>query len=171
MAATVQVSETYAAGTTQDNIANINFGSTSSYEIVPASYPITIPGSGTNYSYEKWIRLKCSGTYNVVDNLQFWKSAGTYSTGCSVYGNQSTSTPQPTSYTAAVNTLSTVATIAVPTSDPNDNNLSIDNSLTGSFTSNETAYSDYLVLQLRVDDTASPGNMNQLTFTFQYDEA
>lgn len=169
MAATVAVTETYASGTTQDTLSNLNFGSTSSYDIVVATYPITIV-TGTAYSYEKWIRLKCSGTYNKVDNLQFWKSSGTYSTGCSVYGNQSTSSAQPTSYTNAVATASSVATIAVPTADPADNNISIDGSFTGSFDSNETAYSDYLVLQLRVADTASAGNMNQLTWTFQYDE-
>lgn len=170
MAATVALSETYGASTTQDTITNLNFGSTSSYDIVPASYPITIISGSTAYSYEKWIRLKCSGTYTKVDNLQFWKSSGTYSTGCTYYGNQSTSVALPTSYTTAVNTVSSVAITALPTADPADNNISIDGSFTGSFDSNETAYSDYLVLQMRVADTASPGNVTQITYTFQYDE-
>ena len=167
MAAIVQICEAHGAGeTVTDNVSNINFGSGDVANLVPASYPITIPPTGTNYSYEKYIKIKCSGTYNKVDNLQYWHSAGTPSTGVSFYASNTANT----TYATPVNTLSTKATNAVPTSDPGTANIGIDGSFTGAFESSETAYSNYLVLQMRVASTASPGNMAQITWTFQYDE-
>ena len=42
-------------------------------------YPIQVPSSGTSYSYERWMRLRFSGTFNKIENIKVWHSAGTLS--------------------------------------------------------------------------------------------
>jgi hypothetical protein len=168
MAATVVISESNGASpTVTDGISNINFGSTDATGLTPASYPITIQSAGTAYSYEKWLRVKISGTYNKVDNLQWWM-ATTPSTGVSVYSSDTADLNL--SYTTPVATVSTPAHNACPTSDPGTANIPIGGALAGSSLSNATTYSNYIVLQLRVGTTAVAGDMTQLTFSFQYDE-
>jgi hypothetical protein len=166
MAATVVICEANTGSeTAADNIANINFGSTDASALTPASYPITIINAGTAYSYEKYIRLKCSGTYTKVDNLQYWV-ATTPSTGVTL----KTSTTANTVFAAPIVTVSSKATTAVPTADPGTANIGIDGAFAGHFDTSETQYSNYVCAQLSIVDTASPGNMTQLTWTFQYDE-
>jgi hypothetical protein len=168
MAATVTVYESNTGSETKTNsVSNINFGSTDASGLTPASYPISFATGSTYYSYEKYIGLYITGTYNKVDNLQYWKSAGTYSTGVSVYVSNTANT----AYATPVNTLSSKATNACPTSDPGTANIGIGGAFAGSSVTNATTYSNYVCMQLRVDgSTASPGDMTQLTFSFQYDE-
>ena len=161
MVATFAWSETYGGGTgTTGTPTNLNFGSTSAIDLVPSTYPIT---AGTN-SYEKFVRGYWSGSFTRVENVQYWKSAGSYVTGEAIkwYGDGNTS------YTAATTDTSTIATAAVPTADPGTANVSIGGNLTGSLTA--TGYTDYVVLQTQVTSTASAGAVNQKTFTLQYDE-
>jgi hypothetical protein len=167
MAATVQPYEANTGGETKhDNIGNINFGSNDSYEIVPATYPISFTNSGTYYSYEKYIGLKISGTYTKVDNLQWWMATSP-STGVSLYSSNTANTV----FAAPVMTVSSKATNACPTSDPGTANIGIGGAFGGNSASSATTYSNYVCLQLRINGpTASPGDMTQLTFTFQYDE-
>lgn len=146
--------------TVTDSISNVNFGSTDSVNLVPSTYPIT---AGTN-SFEKWIRGKWSSSFTRIENLQFFKSAGGYATQEAIYwkGNNAGSFVQPTTAT------STVATIALPTSDPGTANVSIGGSLSGSLTA--TGYSDYIVMQDQIGSGASAGAVPQKTLTLQYDE-
>lgn len=171
MAETFNWSQTYgeAPGTTVDlgesgnlfNFKDKDDATASNY----SSYPITAsdnPDEGR--SYEVWLRAHFTGTFNKIDNLQFWMSTNfNPSTGLTVYwkGNN------VGSYTTPVKTDSTIATTQVPTEDPGTANVSIGGSLSGSLTS--PGYSDYIVLQLDVASTAASGDTSLCVFSLQYD--
>jgi len=168
MAATFQWAQTYGASgseTTTDLGESGNlFNFKDADDATPANYtdhPIT---AGNN-SYEVWLRGHWTGTFNKIDNLQFWMSTDfSPNTGLTVKwkGNGQTSYSTPTSNT------STIATDAVPTSDPGTANVSIGGSLSGSLTS--AGYSDYIVLQLQTTAAAAAGDTSLCTFSLEYDE-
>ena len=104
-----------------------------------------------------------------IENLQIWKSAGTYVTGESISTNLATSGYSQASYSTPTSADSTVATNPMPTSDPGQANLGIGGSLSGSLTA--AGYSDYWVMQMDTTAQSPPGDVNQKTFTIQYDES
>lgn len=166
MAATFAWSGTYGTspGTTTDlgssgNLFNFKSSDSLTSAADYTSYPIT----AGNSSYEVWLRAKFSGTFNEVQNLQFYKSAGTYGTGIGIQWDGET-----TAYATPVSSNSTVATTDVPTADPGSANVSVGGELTGSLTA--SGYSDYIVLQLDSTTATEAGDTNTFTFTLQYDE-
>lgn len=140
-------------------------------DATPGNYtsnPITASDTANQgRSYEVWLQAHLTGTFNRIDNLQFWMSTNfSPSTGLTVYwkGNGQTT------YATPVNTDSTVATSTVPTADPGTANVSVSQNgsgLTGYL--NAAGYSDYIVLQLDVATTAASGDTSLATFTLQYD--
>lgn len=172
MAASFQWNQTYGAspGTSTDlgtsgnlfNFKDIDDATAADYN----SHPIVASDSANQgRSFEVWLRGHLTGSFNNVDNVQFWRSTN-YSpaTGLTLYwkGNN------VGAYVTPVKTDSTVATASVPSSDPGTANVTIATSLTGALTS--AGYTDYIVLQLDVATTATPGDTSQATFTIQYDE-
>ena len=167
MAATFNWAQTYgtAPGSATDlgssgnlfNFKNADDATAANY----SSYPIT---AGNN-SYEVWLRLHFTGTFNKIDNLQFWMSTDfSPNTGLSVKwkGNNAGS------YQTPVATASSVADGAVPTSDPGTANVSIGGNLAGEITA--AGYSDYIVLQLQTTVSANAGDTSLAVFTCNYDE-
>lgn len=121
--------------------------------------PITAGGN----SMEIYLAGKFGGTFNKIENLQFWQSgAFTPSTGLAAYWlvNGTTAYAQPSTAIA-------VATGAVPTSDPAAENVYIGGATGGSLTA--AGASDYIVLQLRTTTAAAAGDTGLAEFTFQYD--
>ena len=153
-------------GVRQDNVANCNFGSNDSYEIVVATYPITV----SENSFEKWWIMQFTGTFNSVDNLKIWKVSGNYLTGETIdtnaressYGGQET-------YATPTETTSTVATEVLPVTEPSGPNLGIGGSLGGSL--GAPGDSDYLVMQLQTTGSTPVGDGNQKVIRFQWDES
>lgn len=165
MAANFAIHESNEVGENTSVASNINYGSNDSTDITPATYPITADTD----SYEKWERAYFSGTFNKVENIQIWKSAGAYVDGEGIDTNLTTSGYSGDSYTTPTNATSSIATIVMPTADPTTSNLGIGGSLSGNLTS--TGYTDYWVSQLQTTTTTPPGDVNQKTFTVQYDES
>jgi len=166
MAATFELSESNGSGeTVTDGISNLNYGSTDAPNIVPADHPIR---AGEN-SYEKWVRCHFTGTFNKIENIKIWKSAGDYVTGETIKTNLTTSGYSAATYSTPTDSTSTVATNDMPTSEPSGPNLGIGGSLSGSLTS--AGYSDYWVSQLQTTTSTPPGDVNTKTFTIQYDES
>lgn len=166
--ATVQISETNGAGATvTNNISNINMGSVDTPNLVAANNPVN---AGTN-AFEKWVRyyLSAKNDSNKIDNFQVWMTPSTAETGITYKTNLST-TLQNDSYPGSgpTTSTSTVADLAMPTSDPGATNIGV-SAGTGGLSTNGT-YSDYIVFQLQVGSGAAPGNLLQKTFNFQYDE-
>jgi hypothetical protein len=169
MVATVVVYEGNGGTPTKTDVSNINFGSADGPNLVVATYPISFTNSGTYYSWEKYIGLHISGTFNTVNNLQWWM-ATTPSTGVALYSSNTANTvyANPSILGAAV---SSKATNACPTSDPGTANIGIAGGFANAASSSTETWSDYVCVQLRITgSSAAPGNMTQLTFTFQYDE-
>jgi len=134
-------------------------------DATPANYS-TYPITAGNNSYEVWLRMHFTDTFNKIDNLQFWMSTDfSPNTGLSVKwkGNNVGAYQTPTAST------SSVATGAIPTSDPGTANVSIGGSLAGSLAS--AGYSDYIVLQLQTTASAIAGDTSLAVFTGQYDES
>lgn len=139
-----------------------NFMSTDS--ATPADYSTNPIVAGEN-SYEVFLRAKFGGTFNTVDNLQFWMSTDfSPNTGLTVKWEGDSVT-----YATPVATASSIATTNVPTSDPGTANVSIGSSLAGELTS--AGYSDYICLQLQTTTSAAAGDTSLATFTLQYDES
>lgn len=145
------------------NFKNIDTATPADYSSNPITASDT-PDQGR--SYEVWLKAYFGGTFNTIDNLQFWRSTDfSPNTGLSIYwkGNNQTAYVQP------VKTDSTVATNPIPTADPATANVSIGGSLSGSLT--VSGYSDYIVLQLDVASTANVGDTSLAVYTLQYDES
>jgi len=169
MAATFQFSQSYGATPT---VADIGEGAGGNYfnfkdidDVTPANYS-TYPITAGNNSYEIWLRGHFTGTFNTVDNLQLWQStAFDPATGLTLKYKAN----NVGSYVQSVKTESTVATTAMPTSDPGTANVSIGASLSGALT--EAGFSDYIVIQLQTTTDAAAGDTSAAVFTLQYDES
>ena len=162
MVAAFEWVESNTVGETESTPTNINFGSTDAVNLVALTYPIT---AGEN-SYEKWIKVKFTGTFSVIDNIQFWKSAGAYQTEEGIDWSGTTALASYATPTAAT---SSVATTVLPTADPGTANVWIAGSLSGTITVSGNT-SDYIVMQLQTTTNTEAGAVNTKTFTLQYDE-
>jgi len=160
MATTFSWQEQNADGIT-GSIANINFGSSDGENLVALDYPIT---AGSN-SFEKYISGSFGGTFTKILNVQFWKSAGTYVTGETIFW-----TGSATAFVAPIGNevVSTVAVGSVPVANPATANVSIGGALAGSLIA--IGSTDFIVMQTRTTTSTPAGSVNQKTFTLQFDE-
>lgn len=164
MASTFANSETYGTSgspTTADaaciNLLSTNTASGANVSTNTEAAPIVVVSGGTAYSYERWIRGHWTGTFSSISNVKFYKYSGSPGTGCTLYGGDRTSQ----TYTTPVNTQSSIATTTGTSWDAENEAFEL------SYSSN---YCDYVVLQLRVADTASPGNGGTMTYRWTWDE-
>ena len=155
---------------------------------IDAIDPVPVPSSGTNYSYWKQIYLKCDTAPDTqVDNIKFYTDGTGFGTGitlnvglqfptknsgsnagyevASTGGTSGTTGIELTSGHALVSTVASAFdyTQASPLTGPT---ISEDSSIINAI--GET--SNYLILQVAVASTATPGNKTDETLTFQYDE-
>jgi len=164
MAATVVIKSAHGgtdgAPAVENTVTSIRF-KTADNDTADTNNPLVKPTSGTNYSFEKWLRLHVEvAPDNSLSNLRFHRSAGTPSQGISDYYGE---VSQATGYKVPVGTESIYATTPVPTT---ATALTNDN---GTFTGTGH-YGPWIVLQWRIDSTAQPGTQNTLTYRFTFDE-
>jgi len=152
------------AGVEQPNVANLNMGSNDSYELVPATYPIT---AGEN-SYEKWEKLRFTTIDNKVDNYKTWISGGTVHAEGSLKTNCNESSMSSETYAQPTTTTSTIAVNEYPTTEPSGSNISNGGVLGGERTTDGQI--DYMVIQYQTTVSHPAGDITQLTITFQWDE-
>jgi len=165
MSATFQWNQTYgvATGTATDIGKDGNlFNFKDADDATPANYSANAITAGDN-SYEVWLRAHFTGTFTSISNLQFWKSAGTFSTGESIDWDGETEV-----YVTPVKTESVIATTAIPTADPGTANVSIGGNLAGSL--DAAGYSDYIVLQLQTTGATDSGDTEGFVSIVQYNE-
>lgn len=155
------------AGVEEQDVTNVNMGSNDSPNLTPATYPITAGNNG----FEKWLKMRFTGTANKVNNLKVWMSGGVpldaeadMDTNAreSTYGGAETYA-QPTAST------STVATEVMPETEPAGANLGISGALAGEWTTFPNS-SDYLIMQYQTTASHPAGDISQITTTFQWDE-
>jgi hypothetical protein len=156
------------AGTESSGDAdNWNLMSTDEYDSTGTEYQtdkISVPSSGTNYSYERWLRLEFTGTFNLIENVKAWHSAGSLSDG-----NLDLLAGETDTGVTPVNTGSTIATTTLTGWDSEGEAIDITPTADIDTSGDET---DYLVVQLEVPDTVTtPGDIGSQTITFSYDES
>ena len=175
MPATVLIRRLTGAGPSATDISSINTraNAADAHSTNDTASPITIPPSGTNYSYWVTTRLDCtvapSGT---IDNLR-WYSDGSnnFGTGVTCKGQEATSYVQATG-SAGNGTQLTTGNHAGITGSPVDVfglTSGSPKSLAGSATGTGQ-FGSRFVYQIEVGSTASPGATAQETFTWKYDE-
>lgn len=165
MAATVVVNEYNGAGETETaNITNTNMGSADSANLDAVANPI-VPGEN---SFEKWqkIEVTAMGGSSKVDQLKIWRTGALAGSTSHVTNARESSYGGAETYATPTASASSVATQAMPSSEPSGANLGIGGSLSGSLTT--TGSSDYLVHQLQTDAGDTAGNTT--TMNYQYRE-
>ena len=162
---------------------NIRF-KTADDSVIDANNPIPIPTSGTNRSFWKSIFLQATGgTFTQIDNVKFFTDGTGFPTGITVFVGDETPTKNSGSTAGYDQATGTVGT--------NGNELTTHSFITAktdafSFTSGSPKTvtiseagaiinasgetTNYVVAQMDVADTASPGDLADETWTFQYDE-
>jgi len=162
MVATVQlVEKNGTAGTATDKSSGTIRFKNADNATVDANDPMVVPATGSDYSYEKWLRPKITVAPDTnISNLQFY-SDGTigYGTGVTPYVKAVTTyaTPAQATGTAGYSTLASKTASSA---------LSLG---TGTFTGTGEK-GDHAVAMLKVDNTAGPGALSAETITLSYDE-
>lgn len=148
--------------------------------------PVPIPAAGTNYSYWKQVYLYCDTAPDTqVDNLKFYTDGGGYGTGITlnvgnefpVHNNASNAGYEVATGTSGTTGDEVVAAHAGLTGVTDAFTFTSGSPLSGPTISEDSSIinaigetSNYLVFQLAVINTATPGNKTDETLTFQYDE-
>ena len=162
MAATVTWYDyTSTNGGVETETTNANLMSTDAHDSGTdyQSNPIPVPSSGTNYSYERIVRVKWTGSYNNIDTVKFWKSAGTFSDAhLALNAGTDSSVSTPT------DSASSVATSAIPTAEGSALSVTVSGASPNTVT-------HYIYLQLEVPNTVTtPGEISEQTLTLKYNE-
>jgi hypothetical protein len=162
MAATVQILEKNGAGasTTDKTSGTIRFKNADD-ATVDLNNPMVVPTSGTDYSFEKWIRFNVSGgTYSQITNIKAYSDGSSgLGTGVGLYAKAVTSYATPaeaTSTSGYTNFFSYTSGSALTLG-------------AGPYTSTGEK-ADHLVMICTVADTASGGLTSSETLTLAWDE-
>jgi hypothetical protein len=150
--------------------------------------PVPVPTSGTNYSYWKQIYLYCDTAPDTqVDNIKFYTDGTGFGTGITlnvglqfpIHGSASNAGYEvaSTGGTSGTTGIELTAGHAGVTTVASAFDYTSGSPLTGPTISEDSSIinaigetSNYLILQIAVINTASPGNKSDETLTFQYDE-
>ena len=162
---------------------NIRF-KTADDAVIDANNPIPIPAGADNRSFWKHIFLQATGgTFTQIDNVQFYTDGTGFGTGITVnVGNetptknsastagydQATGTVGTTGDELTTHSIVTAKTDAFSFTSGTPKAVSISEAGAIIDASGETT--NYIVCQMDVANTASPGDLADETWTFQYDE-
>lgn len=164
MPATVTIGEKNGAGGTYTDKTSgtIRFKNADNATVDTAN-PMVIPGAGSDYSFEKWLRLKIGGTGPSVQisNLKFYTDgANGLGTGVLLWAKAvaSYATPAEATSTSGYTNAFTYTS---------GSSLSLG---AGPYSTINTEMGDHCVLMLEVQSTATQGQTPTETLTFSYDE-
>ncbi len=162
---------------------NIRF-KTADDAVIDANNPIPIPAGADNRSFWKHIFLQATGgTFTQIDNVQFYTDGTGFGTGITVNVGNETPTKNSGStagYDQATGTVGTTGneltthvnitakTDAFTFTSGSPKAVSI--SEAGAIINLSGETTNYIVCQMDVANTASPGDLADETWTFQYDE-
>ena len=162
MAATVQIIEKNGAGGTgtDKTSGTIRFKNADD-ATVNTSNPMTKPGAGTDYSYEKWVRFNVTGgTYTEITGIKaYCDGSVSFGTGVAVYAKAVTAYSTP----AEATSVSGYTDISTYTS---GSPLTLG---AGPYTSTGEK-GDHLVMIMTVGTSASGGLTPTETLTIAWDE-
>lgn len=161
MAATVTILEKNGAGgTTTDKTSGTVRFKNADNSTVDLVNPMVKPGAGSDFSFEKWLRLNFAGTYTQASNLRAYSDGSSgLGTGVNVWAKAVTTYATPAEATATTG----YANLFTYTSGAP---LSLG---AGPFTG-AGEKGDHLVMMCEVQSTASGGLTPTETVTFAWDE-
>ena len=116
------------------------------------------PVTAGSYSYEKWLRGSFTGVFNTVNNIKYWKSAGSLAADGVIDLYSGTTNTWAAPGTAA----SSIANATIGTAQPGASNTP------GSLTA--TGSSGFVVLQARASTNAASGDSGTARVSMAYDE-
>lgn len=162
MAATVQIIEKNGAGgtPTDKTSGQIRFKNADNATVDTAN-PMVKPGAGTDYSFEKWLRLNVTGgTYTEITNIKaYMDGTNGLGTGVTLYAKAVASYATPAE---ATGTAGYTDAFTYTSGSP----LSLG---AGPYSSTGEK-GDHLVMMLAVGTSASGGITSSETLTFGWDE-
>ena len=151
--------------------------------------PIPIPAAGTNRSFWKQIYIEVTGgTFTQIDNVKFYTDGTGFGTGITTYVGDELPTHNSGSdagYEVATGTVGTTGdelvanhggitgktdAFSYTSGSPKSPGNSLTISETGNIINATGESTNYWVFQMDVGTTASPGDLPDETWTFQYDE-
>lgn len=164
MVATVTIGEKNGAGGTYTDKTSgtIRFKNADNATVDTAN-PMVIPGAGSDYSFEKWLRLRIGATGPSVQitNLKFYTDGSNgLGTGVLLWAKAVTAFATPAEATGTAgytNAFSYTSGSA----------LSLG---AGPYSTTNTEIGDHAVMMLEVQSTATQGQTPTETLTFSYDE-
>ena len=162
MVATVQIHEKNGAGGTGTDKTSGTVRFCNADNATPGtSNPMVIPATGSDYSYEKWLRLNVTVAPDTnLSALKFYTDgASGFGVGVSMYAKAVTTYATPAEATATAGYTDAFSYTASAALDLE----------TGTVTGTGEK-GDHAVLMLKVDSTASQGSLTPETITFAYDE-
>ena len=167
MAATIvlmKCTSATAAEETDVTAVGVRLKSVDDATTAPASAPITIPAADTAYSYETWLRFKCTvAPDNQCTNFQVWSLGTAIQTGAAKI------TINSDAVTAGVTPVNTVSSAGTRT-DFVVSTAGAKIAVAGTLTSADDE-SEFVVVQLEVYSSATQGNVTQSNeFNYSYDE-
>jgi len=166
MASITSFKEANGATPTNTTVTSIRF-CTSDTHNPGTNYKLTKPSSGVNRSYWKTIYLNADTTpAGTINNIKFYTDGSIGWSGATLYVGTTTTYTQATGTQDESGDDSTVATTDAETytqASPLSVGGSISNPDTGKI-------SDYIVLQVDIDNTVNTGAFPAETLTIQFDE-
>lgn len=161
MAATMLVREKNGAGeTATDKTSGTIRMKNADDATVDTNNRMVVPTSGSDFSFEKWLRLNVAGTFTDIQNLNFYTDGTSgFGTGVNLWVKAVASFATPAEATA---TAGYTDAFTYTSGSP----LSLG---AGPYTS-AADIGSYLVAMLEVQSTASQGSLTAETMTFSYDE-
>lgn len=152
---------------TETEGSRLHLMSTDAYDSTGTDYSsssnrIIRPETGSSFSYERAFAIKFTDTFNLIQNVKYYKSAGTISdAGVVITAGSSVDTFEP------VNTLSPRAVATIPTTSGTAVDITLTN---GSITTGSASI--YGVLQLVCKDSVTTsGDIGNIVVTCMYDES
>lgn len=162
MAATVTIVEKNGAGATATDKTSgtVRFKNADDATVNTAN-PMVVPPSGTDYSFEKWLRLKVTGgTYTDISNIRAYMDGATgFGTGIGLYAKAVTAYATPAEATA---TTGYADAFGYTSGSPLD--------LAGDGSTGTGEKGDHLVMMMTVASTASGGMLTAETLSIAWDE-
>jgi hypothetical protein len=164
MVATVTIGEKNGvSGTYTNKTSDVVRMKNADNATVDPNNPMVIPGSGSDWSYEKWLRLKIGATGPSVQitNLKFYTDGTNgFGTGVSLWAKAVSTYATPAEGTASTGYADAFGYTS-------GSALSLGS---GPYTATDTEIGDHCVLLLQVASTATQGSLTTETVTFSYDE-
>lgn len=164
MSATIEVIKQHGANPgSEASVSGIALKSVDDVSTTAPNAPIVILDSGVNYSYESWVKFKCTvAPDNQVTSFKIWSSGSAIQSGAFKI---TVNTDAVSSYATPVNAQSSQGTRDDFANHDTGSKLDVAGTLTGTGQS-----TDFVVFQAEVFDTALPGNIPQQTVYYEYTE-